>query len=96
MDRRTFLAGAAALATLSTRRASAQAVPNSAGTEPARLTVPPNACDCHMHIYDGRYPAVPNDALLFDLLGEWAPDAAVRHRILVRNPETLYGFPISD
>jgi predicted TIM-barrel fold metal-dependent hydrolase len=37
----------------------------------------------------------PNDALLFDLLAEWAPDEATRNRILVRNPETLYGFPKS-
>ena len=34
----------------------------------------------------------PNDALLFDLLSAWAPDAAVRMRILVDNPEALYGF----
>jgi predicted TIM-barrel fold metal-dependent hydrolase len=34
----------------------------------------------------------PNDALLFDLLSEWAPDEATRNRILVQNPETLYGF----
>jgi D-galactarolactone isomerase len=34
----------------------------------------------------------PNDALLFDLLAEWAPDEATRNRILVRNPEALYGF----
>jgi predicted TIM-barrel fold metal-dependent hydrolase len=34
----------------------------------------------------------PNDAVLFDLLSEWAPDAATRHRVLVTNPETLYGF----
>jgi len=37
----------------------------------------------------------PNDALLLDLLTEWAPDEATRNRILVRNPETLYGFPKS-
>jgi predicted TIM-barrel fold metal-dependent hydrolase len=30
--------------------------------------------------------------LLFDLLSEWVPDAATRNRILVRNPEALYGF----
>jgi predicted TIM-barrel fold metal-dependent hydrolase len=35
----------------------------------------------------------PDDAVLFDLLAEWAPDEAVRHRILVENPEALYGFP---
>ena len=34
----------------------------------------------------------PDDALLFDLLSVWAPDTAVRHRILVTNPEALYGF----
>lgn len=34
----------------------------------------------------------PNDAALFDLLIEWAPDEAQRVRILVTNPETLYGF----
>jgi predicted TIM-barrel fold metal-dependent hydrolase len=35
----------------------------------------------------------PDDALLFDLLSEWAPNEADRHRILVENPETVYGFP---
>jgi predicted TIM-barrel fold metal-dependent hydrolase len=34
----------------------------------------------------------PDDARLFDLLAEWAPDEATRNRILVTNPETLYGF----
>ena len=34
----------------------------------------------------------PDDALLFDLLSVWAPDEATRNRILVRNPEALYGF----
>jgi len=37
----------------------------------------------------------PNDALLFDLLSTWAPAATTRQRILVDNPETLYGFPRS-
>ncbi len=35
----------------------------------------------------------PDDALLFDLLGVWAPDEATRNRILVNNPQELYGFP---
>jgi predicted TIM-barrel fold metal-dependent hydrolase len=35
----------------------------------------------------------PDDAALFDLLVQWAPDAATRNRILVANPEALYGFP---
>jgi len=34
----------------------------------------------------------PNDAVLFDLLAQWAPDEAVRNRILVDNPVKLYGF----
>jgi len=34
----------------------------------------------------------PDDAFLFDLLAAWAPDAATRNRILVANPQTLYGF----
>jgi predicted TIM-barrel fold metal-dependent hydrolase len=35
----------------------------------------------------------PNDALLLDLLAQWAPDAGTRRRILVENPQILYGFP---
>jgi len=35
----------------------------------------------------------PDDALLFDLLSQWAPDTATRQRILVDNPRTLYDFP---
>jgi predicted TIM-barrel fold metal-dependent hydrolase len=34
----------------------------------------------------------PDDALLFDLLAQWAPIEAVRNRILVDNPAKLYGF----
>jgi len=37
----------------------------------------------------------PDDAVLFDLLAEWAPDEAMRTRILVQNPATLYGLPAS-
>lgn len=35
----------------------------------------------------------PDDALLFDLLLDWAPDETVRKRILVENPAMLYDFP---
>jgi predicted TIM-barrel fold metal-dependent hydrolase len=35
----------------------------------------------------------PDDALLFDLLSVWAPSEITRHRILVTNPQDLYGFP---
>jgi D-galactarolactone isomerase len=34
----------------------------------------------------------PDDAVLFDLLAQWAPDEPTRHRILVENPAELYGF----
>lgn len=37
-------------------------------------------------------PVKPDDAVLFDLLAAWAPEEATRNRILVANPETLYGF----
>jgi predicted TIM-barrel fold metal-dependent hydrolase len=37
-------------------------------------------------------PRKPDDAALFDLLLTWAPDEQTRHRILVDNPERLYGF----
>ena len=30
--------------------------------------------------------AKPHDAILFDLLANWAPDEAIRNRILVDNP----------
>jgi predicted TIM-barrel fold metal-dependent hydrolase len=33
-----------------------------------------------------------DDALIFDLLSQWAAQEATRHRILVENPEELYGF----
>lgn len=34
----------------------------------------------------------PDDADLLDLLLDWAPDDATRHKILVDNPRLLYGF----
>jgi D-galactarolactone isomerase len=34
----------------------------------------------------------PNDAALLDLLLDWAPDEAVRKKILADNPAALYGF----
>ena len=37
--------------------------PWSSGTEPPKLKAPPNACDCHMHIYDSRFPVAPNAKL---------------------------------
>jgi predicted TIM-barrel fold metal-dependent hydrolase len=34
----------------------------------------------------------PDDALVFDLMSQWATDEATRNRIFVGNPATLYGF----
>jgi predicted TIM-barrel fold metal-dependent hydrolase len=67
LARRTYLQGiggaAIAAAGLSLRDASAQQVLWSSGTEPARLKVPADACDCHHHIYDGRFPISPTATL---------------------------------
>jgi D-galactarolactone isomerase len=68
-DRRDFiktagvLAITAAASSLGMRSASAQQVPYSSGTEAPKLKPPANACDCHMHIYDAKYPAAPSAAL---------------------------------
>jgi predicted TIM-barrel fold metal-dependent hydrolase len=35
---------------------------------------------------------MPDAGMLLDCLATWAPDAAVRNRILVDNPAALYGF----
>ena len=43
--------------------------------------------------HPGEREKKPDDALLFDLLFFWAPNEAVRHRILVENPASLYDFP---
>jgi predicted TIM-barrel fold metal-dependent hydrolase len=37
-----------------------QAVPNSAGSQAPLLAAPANSCDCHHHIYDGRFPVSPH------------------------------------
>jgi D-galactarolactone isomerase len=42
--------------------------------------------------HPGEREHKPNDAQMFDLWSEWAPDEATRNRILVQNPATLYGF----
>jgi len=35
---------------------------------------------------------MPNDGDIVDLLSDWVPSEAARHRILVENPVRLYGF----
>jgi D-galactarolactone isomerase len=47
----------------SSRAEAQQAVPWSSGIEPPKLKAPTNACDCHMHIYDSRFPVAPNAKL---------------------------------
>lgn len=46
---------------------------------------------------DWPHPAcpvpMPNDGDLLDMLALYAPDEAIRNRILVDNPAELYGFP---
>jgi D-galactarolactone isomerase len=66
--RRDFLKGAsvaavAAVAGLPATDVHAQNVPWSAGTEPPKLKAPANACDCHIHIYDARFPIAANATL---------------------------------
>lgn len=46
-------------------------VPFSAGTAAPRTALPAGACDCHVHVYDQRFPAAPGARLL-------PPDASVR------------------
>ena len=63
VGRRTFLKGSG-IAVLSAAGAlepqagrAQEPVPNSSGTAAPRLKAPANACDCHMHVYDGeRFP----------------------------------------
>jgi len=55
--------GATVMAAGGLDRSPAQAqqpAPWSSGTEAPKLKAPPNACDCHMHIYDSRFPVAPN------------------------------------
>jgi predicted TIM-barrel fold metal-dependent hydrolase len=35
---------------------------------------------------------MPNDGDLVDLIPEWIPDPADQHKVLVENPNRLYGF----
>jgi D-galactarolactone isomerase len=58
--------GATAMAAGGFDRSLAEAqlpAPWSSGTETPKLKAPPNACDCHMHIYDSRFPVAPNAKL---------------------------------
>ena len=67
-DRRSVLRGLSAIAGAgvlgtSARRAAAQQVKYSSGTEPPKLKAPANACDCHHHIYGSQYKVDPRSTL---------------------------------
>jgi D-galactarolactone isomerase len=86
--RREFLKAAGVLgmvmagAGIGVRRVDAQQVPYSTGTEPPKLKAPANACDCHMHIYDAKYPIAPSAKLK-------PPDATVAdYKLLQRRMGT--------
>jgi len=72
MTRRNCLALLSAAAGAASHRAFAQSVPWSAGTARPSIAVPPNATDCHHHIYDGRFPPAPSATLR-------PPDASVEN-----------------
>jgi D-galactarolactone isomerase len=60
--RRTLVQGATSALAATTlgllpRGSHAQQAPNSAGSGPPKVKAPPDACDCHHHIYDAvRFP----------------------------------------
>jgi predicted TIM-barrel fold metal-dependent hydrolase len=68
--------------------AAAREVKWSAGTEPPTLKAPPDAADCHHHIYDARFPVDPRatlrppDALVEDYRGLQKRLGLTRHVIV--------------
>jgi D-galactarolactone isomerase len=68
-DRRTVLHGLSAVAGLGVQGIASPALAQeisvkwSSGTELPQIKVPPNACDCHHHIYDSKYPVDPKATL---------------------------------
>jgi predicted TIM-barrel fold metal-dependent hydrolase len=66
LRRRTVLqglGGAALFGGMDVRSANAQQVLWSSGTEPAKIKMPADACDCHHHVYDGKFPIAPTATL---------------------------------
>ena len=67
--RRTFLKGAGLMALAASggvripESHAQEKVPWSSGTDLPKLKAPANSCDCHMHIYDARFPADPGATL---------------------------------
>lgn len=64
MKRREFIAtGAAGILASQASWAQPENVPFSSGTGTPQLKLPRDACDCHMHIYDDRFPVAPTATL---------------------------------
>jgi len=57
------MTAAAALLAVPGRPASAQGVKWSAGTDASKLKAPPNATDCHHHVYNAKFPVDPRATL---------------------------------
>lgn len=53
-------AASAAAGIRSGRSQAEESVPFSSGTEQPKTSVPPNACDSHIHIFSTRFPASPH------------------------------------
>lgn len=60
LTRRGVVAGMLACGTAAWAAGAEQAVSNSTGSSPPRFDVPADACDCHHHIYDARFPVSPH------------------------------------
>ena len=95
VDRRTFLKGSGLMAlsaagVLHSEDAAAQfAVPNSAGSDAPKLKAPANACDCHHHIYDTRFPFSQSGARM-------VPDSRVAdYRLLQRRIGTTRSIVVT-
>jgi predicted TIM-barrel fold metal-dependent hydrolase len=55
--------GTSTLAQMLPAAADSPPVPFSSGTDTPSFRLPADACDCHMHIYDSRFPAAPTAKL---------------------------------
>lgn len=80
MKRRALLQAAAMLAVAggTTRRSSADTPAAPTASEPPPMhRAPPLAADCHIHIYDSRFPTAPNAILL-------PPDARIDSYLVVQ------------
>jgi D-galactarolactone isomerase len=54
----------------------------------ALVTAAPERC-----VWGSNWPLAKADpVLVLDIVKSWAPDEKLRHRVLVENPEALYGF----